>query len=383
MRKRLYFILLLAGLFWLTPGLLADWSTAKRLTWTPGESHLPAIAIDSGNAIHVVWYDNTPNNYEIYYKHSTNGGTAWSVTKRLAWTSGLSSAPALAVDSGDVIHVVWQDNISGNYEIYYKRSEDGGASWSATKRLTWTPQGSHLPVIAIDSGDTIHVVWSDDTPGNADIYYKSSVDGGETWSASKRLTWTSGKSSSPAMAIGAGDDIHIVWDDDTPEYGDIYYKGSTDGGSTWSATKRITWTSDKTHSPAIAMDSSGTIHVIWEDSTPGNLEIYYKRSADGGSTWSPLQRITWTSGSSSWPAIAIDSNDTIHVVWYDDSLVNLDIYYKKCTDGGTTWGTSQRMTWTPGESHNPALAIDSTNTIHVVWYDFTPFNYEIYYKNGN
>ena len=383
MRKKLYFILLLAGLFWLTPSLLADWSTAKRLTWTPGESHLPAIAMDSSNVIHVVWYDNTPGNYEIYYKHSANGGTTWSVAKRLTWTSGLSSAPALAVDSGDVIHVVWQDNTPGNYEIYYKRSEDGGTTWSASKRLTWTSQGSHLPVIGIDSGDTIHVVWSDDTPGNADIYYKSSVDGGTTWSASKRLTWTSGKSSSPAMAIGAGDDIHIVWDDNTPEYGDIYYKGSTDGGSTWSATKRITWTSDKTHSPAIAMDSSGTIHVIWEDSTPGNLEIYYKRSADGGSTWSPLQRITWTSGSSSRPAIAIDSSETIHVVWYDDSSSNLDIYYKRCTDGGTTWGASQRITWTPGESHNPDVAVDSTDTIHVVWYDFTPFNYEIYYKNGN
>jgi len=382
MRKKLYFLFLLAGLFWLTTDALADWSAAKRLTWTSGESHLPAIAIDSGNAIHVVWYDNTPDNYEIYYKQSENGGTTWSAAKRLTWTSGLSSDPALAVDSGDVIHVVWQDDTPGNYEIYYKRSEDGGTTWSTSKRLTWTLSGSHRPVIAIDSGDTIHVVWSDDTPGNAEIHYKNSADGGTTWSAVKRLTWTSGKSSSPAMAIGTDNAIHIVWEDNTTDNGEIYYKGSTDGGSTWSAAKRITWTSGKTHTPDIALDSSDTIHVVWEDSTPSNLEIYYRRSADGGTTWSTVQRITWTSGSSSSPAMAIDSNDTIHVVWFDDSLANLEIYYKGSTDGGTTWGPSQRITWTAGESHNPAMAIDSNDTIHVVWYDFTPFNYEIYYKKG-
>jgi hypothetical protein len=32
---------------------------------------------------------------------------------------------------------------------------------------------------------------------------------------------------------------------------------------------------------------------------------------------------------------------------------------------------------------NPAMAIDSSDTIHVVWNDDTPGNTEIYYKNGN
>jgi hypothetical protein len=109
-------------------------------------------------------------------------------------------------------------------DLYYKRSPDGGATWSALKRLTWTSVGAYSPAIDLDSGDTIHLVWSDDTPGYAEIYYKASPDGGGTWSAAQRITWTSGDSYSPALVIDSGDNIHVVWYDNTPGNYEIYYK---------------------------------------------------------------------------------------------------------------------------------------------------------------
>jgi hypothetical protein len=45
----------------------ASWTT-KRLTYNSGFSESPAMAIDSIDHIHVVWQDNTPTNYDIYYK---------------------------------------------------------------------------------------------------------------------------------------------------------------------------------------------------------------------------------------------------------------------------------------------------------------------------
>ena len=45
------------------------WSALKRLTWNSGESSSPAIAVGSGNSLHVVWEDRTPGNYEIFYKN--------------------------------------------------------------------------------------------------------------------------------------------------------------------------------------------------------------------------------------------------------------------------------------------------------------------------
>ena len=383
MRKRgLLVIVFFLFLFLLTQSIHAQtWQSLKRLSWNPGWSYDPAVATDISGNIHVVWEDNTPGNWEIYYKRSTDGGLTWT-TKRLTWTARYSQNPAIAIDSSGNIHVVWQDNTSGNYEIYYKRSTDGGTTWQPPKRLTWSSGDSENPAIAIDSSGNIHVVWEDDTHGNYEIYYKRSTDGGSTWNT-QRLTWNYGNSVDPAIAIDSSGNIHVVWANDQLFYDyEIYYKRSKDGGTTWQPPRRLTWNSYDTYDPAIAIDSSGNIHVVWEYYTSyNNYEIYYKMSTDGGSIWQPTKRITWNTSNSYDPAIAIDSSGNIHVVWHDYTPGNSEIYYKRSTDCGLTW-TTQRLTWSSGDSYDPVIAIDSSGNIHVVWYDATPGITEIYYKKG-
>jgi len=120
-KVRLVIIILALGLFCLPPGALGDWSAVKRLTWTSGHSGFPAIAADSENTIHVVWHCDAPGNQEIYYRRSSDGGTTWNAIKRLTWTSGRSGEPAITIDSGNTIHVVWHDDAYVGYEIYYKK----------------------------------------------------------------------------------------------------------------------------------------------------------------------------------------------------------------------------------------------------------------------
>ena len=80
----------------------------------------PAIATDMGDNIYVVWNDSTPGNYEICYKRCTNGdGTL--TTKRLTWNGGASIVPAIATYLAGEIHIVWTDDSHGNEEIYYKK----------------------------------------------------------------------------------------------------------------------------------------------------------------------------------------------------------------------------------------------------------------------
>jgi hypothetical protein len=187
-----------------------------------------------------------------------------------------ASFPAIAVDSSNNTHVFWQEGALGLFEIYYIKSTDSGVTWSGVKRLTWNPGGSYHPTIALEPGNTIHMVWQDVTPGNAEIYYKKSTDGGMSWTGGKRLTWTASGSFSPAIAVDSSSRIHMVWYDTTPGNDEIYYKISTDGGMSWSS-NRLTWNPGKSEFPTIAADSSNHLHLSWSDSSPGNFEIYYKK----------------------------------------------------------------------------------------------------------
>ena len=378
MRKSVFFLfILLFCVLVIHQPANAAWTT-KRLTWNSGRSMRAEIALSPSGHIHVVWYDKTPGNDEIFHKKSTDGGSTWTSAKRLSWSSGRSYDPTVAVDSGNNIHVVWQDDTPGNFEIYYKKSTDGGGSWTV-KRMTWNSGNSANPTAKADTSGNIHVFFDDSNPGNAEIFHKKSTDGGINWTT-KRVTWNSENSMNADIFFDASGNIHLVWGDNTPGNVEIFYKKSTDGGATWVGTKRLCWNSEPSNDPKIALDGSGNIHVVWHDYTPGHFEIYYSKSSDGGSTWT-TKRMTW-SEVSMYPAISINSSGHIHVFWAG-GFPYTELYFNTSTDGGSTWGGAKRLTWNSGSSSYPEIAIDSSENIHLVWHDSSPGNFEIYYKQKN
>jgi len=385
--KRTCLAVVAFGLFVVVQIVQADWTPLKRLTWNLGGSEYPALAVDSNSTLHVVCRDGTPGNLEIFYMKSPDGGLTWSIPKRITWTSKRSNTPAIAIDSQGTIHVVWQDDAPEDVTgIYYKRSTDGGTTWSTMKRLTWswtTGGWSYNPVIAVDSSNIVHVVWNDDASGQYELYYKRSSDGGLSWSSLKRITWGYGHHAGASIIIGLSNAIHAVWHGDVfGSSGEIFYKKSTDQGATWTLNKRLTWNSGWSSEPAIAVDLSGQLHVVWDDDTPGNFDIYHAKSTDGGDNWTAAKRVNWNPGNSILPAIGTDSFGFLHVVWQDNETGTDEILYKKSPDGGVSWApVAQGLTYeNSGDSYRPAIGVDYLGNLHVVWSDSTPGNREIYYR---
>jgi hypothetical protein len=369
------FITIVVGLLLFSSAAYSiTWTANKRLTSSPGTSGDPAIAIDGSN-IYVVWEDNTPGNKEIYFKRSADGGVSWTTVKRLTTTAGASNNPAIAAN-GLNIYVVWEDNTPGNKEIYFKRSADGGVSWTADKRLTNNTGASEGPAIAAN-GSNIYVVWMDRTPGNWEIYFKRSVDGGATWKMDKYLTNNPSYSGEPAIAVN-GSNIYVVWEDNRPGNYETYFKRSVDGGVAWSVVKRLTNTSGASGVPSIAVNGSN-IYLVWEESLSESADIFFKRSVDGGVNWKTDIRLTSTGGSYD-PAIAVGGS-TIFVAWQDETLGNAEIYFKQSINGGVSWTGNTRITNNSGTSGATAIGV-GVSTIYLVWDDDTTGNADIYFKKG-
>jgi hypothetical protein len=69
-----------------------------------------------------VWEDYRDGNDEIYYKRVTTGqGPGWDpVDTRLTNNIFTSWDPSVVADCAGNVHVLWADNRSSNFEIYYK-----------------------------------------------------------------------------------------------------------------------------------------------------------------------------------------------------------------------------------------------------------------------
>ena len=102
--------------------------------------------------------------------------------------------------------------------------------------------------------------------------------------------------------------------------------------------------------------AGATIHVVWHDDRDGNTEIYYKRSTDNGTTWGADTRLTTDASWSERPSVAV-RDSVIHVVWYDGRIGPPRIFYKHSLDNGTTWGPDVCLTPTAGVGYHPSVAV--------------------------
>lgn len=355
-----------------------QWGPDVRLTNASGISnttHNHAWSVASnGNLVHALFYDDRDGNQEIYYKRSTDAGTTWGTDTRLTNNTASSLMPSVSI-SGNIVHAVWHDNRDGNWEVYYKRSTDMGITWGVDTRITNNSATNWHPSMAV-SGSNVHIVWRDNRDGNQEIYYKNSTDGGLTWGADVRLTINTSFSWMANIAV-YNSFVHIVWQDNRDGNYEIYYKRSPDGGLSWGVDTRLTNNSAISEVPSISV-SDQNVHIVWGDQRDGNKEIYYKRSSDGGISWGADTRFTSNSAISDYPCIAV-YNSVLHIVWHDNRDGNTEIYYKPSTDGGLNWGTDTRLTNNPSSSEYTSVSI-AGNNLHIVWQDNRDGNYEIYYK---
>lgn len=358
---------------------IAQWQPDVRLTNDDSLSFLSQnntkCVLSSISNIHAVWCDKRNGNNEIYYKRTTNGGITWGTDTRLTNNSANSYNPTIAVYNS-IIHLCWIDNRDGNYEIYYKRSIDGGINWETDTRLTNNSAESRCQSMAIN-GNYIHITWTDLRDGNPEVYYKKSVDSGISWGTDIRLTNNTAASDDPCIAVSETN-IQIVWSDTRHgNYYEIYHKKSTDSGNTWNTDTRITENPNNSSFPNISI-SENFVNIIWCDSRDGNTEIYYKKSTNYGLSWQTDTRLTNNTGNSLYPNL-LTSGNAIHIVWMDNRDGNYEIYYKRSINLGLSWEIDTRLTNNSATSYNPFITVNGT-TIHLIWQDNREGNFEIFYK---
>lgn len=364
----------------------SQWQPDVRLSDYPASSrtnlHNARNIASEGNMVHVVWEEGRHGaSRQLYYKRSTDKGVNWGPDTRLTDNIGNSIQTNVAV-SGQFVHIVWRDSHHGNPEVYYRRSTDGGISWEPEVRISNNPDGTRYPMVAV-SGQTVHVVYDDERNGGTEIYYRRSADFGATWGAETRLTNMAGASYFCSIAV-YGLNVHLSWEDsrDGPNR-EIYYKRSTDGGISWGADTRLTNDPAKSYFSSIAA-SEQVVHVMWNDERDGNMEIYYKRSSDGGATWGTDTRMTNNATESEMACVTV-FGQSVHLVW-QDAPGQVEIMYRRSTDGGLNWDAQLQLSASGYLSWYPSVAAGDS-VVHVVWEDFRDgSSAEVYYKrnpNGN
>lgn len=199
-----------------------------RLTYNTAESSYPCLAV-SGSNLHLIWTDNRfgSTNFEIMYNRSTDDGVTWGTDTRLTNDPAYSAYCDIS-SSGQYVHVIWEDSrYFGNYNLFYKRSTDGGTTWEADNRITYDGAGN---LSVVSSGQFVHMLWVGGLYAQSGVHYKRSVDNGASWVDSTQLTTGILSVSFPSISL-AGNAVQVIWSDTRSTNSQIYYKRNPTGNT--------------------------------------------------------------------------------------------------------------------------------------------------------
>lgn len=333
------------------------------------------VAVDYNDPRHLVASSNNiTGSGRLKQFYSSDGGQSWNTTE-LPLDDGASfhSDPAVAWAPDGTAWAATLGISGPSVKVQMYKSTDRGATWSFVATVS-TGNNNDKELIWIDTHDTsphkgnIYVTW--DVVGGG-MRFARSTDNGVTWSSVTTLS--TDRAIGAHLTSGPSGELYVAW----PDVGSrqIKIRKSTDGGATFGTVRTIATTNDayEVSVPAmcgrkvliyvtIGVDRSGGannghVYAVWADrngaaadpgcgglTSPSNGNVYFSRSTDGGTTWSPPAVIhsnpSQTDQFNPWMDVDPDNGD-IHVVYYDtrddSDRKKARLYYARSIDGGANW----------------------------------------------
>lgn len=153
---------------------------------------------------------------------SADGGTSWSGPVKVNDASGSAreGLHGMAIASDGTLACAWLDLRDKGTRLYMSISRDGGASWSVNRQVYASPSGTICecchPSLAFDASGRLYLMFRNSLEGNRDMYLTDTRDGGQTFSAARKLgegSWPLNACPMDGGMLAAGPDgsIFTVW----------------------------------------------------------------------------------------------------------------------------------------------------------------------------
>lgn len=249
-------------------------------------------------------------------------------------------------------------------------------------------QGDHCnPAVAIDSRGALYAAWQENEKGVWNLRMSISTDGIE-WCEPFAIVDSNDNQVNPVLAASvlAGGPVALAWQSDAAGNQDIYVATSMDAFAT-SEVSQVTTDSADQIEPALAIDCQDTVVVLWADARNGSSDIYGAVSTDGA--WTNLPIVNTESNQSQISVAAGLAGSMLHMVWVDDIGGDTDVFY--AASEGLPMSPLGGVDLIDDASHadqlTPALAVtvgaDGAEQVLACWVDGRNGNADLYLADAS
>lgn len=203
----------------------------------------------------------------------TRTASGWQPPETVSASPSSAYDPAIACLPGGDLAVVWTDTRSGRPQIYLRVRIRG--VWQSETPVTLAKGDGHHATIGADTHGMVQVAWLQDTAGTRQLLFKRFAYFAP-FGSPVPVTSADEVPDIPALEVMPGGSSYLVWSDRAASPRIYYARFSPDSG----VTARIPLTflpSGPQLGLAAAVDSAGTLHVVWQATIEGNNELHYQR----------------------------------------------------------------------------------------------------------
>jgi hypothetical protein len=304
----------------------------RQASTLPRVSTTPQLAATLEGNVYVAWAeanDEKDRNTTVQFTVSADNGVTFMYPRVLSNDKSSASLPQIAATENGRVYLVWVDtnSTSGDSDIVFRASADGGKSFGRTKTLSRDIEGSasslllsSSPQIAATENGRVYLTWVDtnSTSGDSDIVFRGSTTSGENFSRRvlSRDIQSSPPllSSSPQIAATENGRVYIVRVDTNSTSGDsdVVLRASTDSGKKFNSKKLSREIERSTVSPQLAAIQNGNAYVLWVESNPQFSEIL-----DNGTMVGEVLPLGQKTNTAFYPRITTTENGSVYMIWID------------------------------------------------------------------
>jgi hypothetical protein len=259
-------------------------------------------------------------------------------------------------NEGSALYVLWAGQAASLTPASYRTSLDGGATWSQIFAFD-DPGVASEPRVAANGTDAV-AVWIGD---GQRVLYSQFTASSNPPASSLALTSQLVQRQRPRVCRD-GDRVFASWLEGDPlaSLQRVVVTSSGDGGTTWSPPQKISDVANQDNHDIRCLGD--TAWVVMEDERlgPSVRGVYVVRTTDAGANWGVARRLNSPGSSASSPR-ACDAGGRAHVAW----LQNDALLYLSSTDNGATWGNNITTVQdaTAGAVTAPAIACDAQRVV--------------------
>ncbi len=295
----------------------------------------------------------------IYCAFSSDNGQSWSAP--IVANTGVGFVHSLAglrTSSGRII-MVWR---RPGFGLFMSFSSDGGLNWFSPLAITNDYRDIYSTLSQTSDGKLWLFYSRIETPAQYDIFFRTSVDGGNTWSVEQAFVATSANELYGTVVSGDGSTLLAIYESDLngdfSNY-DILRRISSDGGATWSTATSILNSPSHEVRPRVLRQTDSALWLIYQlySATRSGLsqyDLYFTKSTNNGTSWSAPERFTTYGGYDGWHNADLLNNQPF--VAFASERWGYYYYWRQTQIGYGIIGTTQ-------DQNPPPALLNVTNTI--------------------